>query len=137
MIALIDPAHANHDAAHRWLTGIRGDTWATCPITENGAVRIVSHPKYPNAAASPAEAARSVASLRSLLGHELWADDLSLVASDWIEPAMIGNSAQVTDTYLLALALSRGAKLATFDRRLSVSAVRDGKIGLHILGNNG
>ena len=100
---------------------------ATCPITENGVIRIVGHPKYPNSAGSPAAIAPIITRLRALPGHAFWTDDLSLVASDLIDVAQIVAPGQVTDTYLLALAVAQGGQLATFDRRLSTRAVRRGR----------
>jgi toxin-antitoxin system PIN domain toxin len=133
LIALIDPAHVAHDAAHVWFGAVGHQDWATCPMTENGVLRIVGHPKYPNSPGSPAAIAAIVAGLRELSGHHFWTDDLSIVASTLVDPAQILTSAQVTDTYLLALAKSNGCKLATFDRRLSVAAVQGGKTALHII----
>jgi toxin-antitoxin system PIN domain toxin len=133
LIALIDPTHVGHEAAHRWFQGTSGAAWATCPLTENGVIRIVGHPKYPNSAGSPAAVAPIVAELRALPGHVFWGDDLSLVASDLVDPALIMTPAQVTDTYLLALAVSKGGRLVTFDRRLSTKAVRDGRTALQLI----
>ncbi len=107
--------------------------WATCPLTENGVIRIVSHPKYPNSPGSPAAVAELVATLRRLPGHSFWPDDFSLVGSDAIDASKILTSGQVTDTYLLGLAGARSGKLASFDRKLSVHAVRGGKAILHLI----
>jgi toxin-antitoxin system PIN domain toxin len=133
LIALIDPTHIGHDAAHQWFQGTNGAAWATCPITENGVLRIVGHPKYPNSAGSPAVVAPIVARLRALPGHVFWSDSLSLVASELVDPALLLTPGQVTDTYLLALAMSNGGRLVTFDRRLSTKAVRGGGAGLHLI----
>jgi toxin-antitoxin system PIN domain toxin len=135
LIALIDPAHISHDAAHQWFQDFGQPAWATCPLTENGVIRIVGHPKYPGAPGSPASVAAIVANLRTLAGHVFWSDDISLVGNTRIDPAHILTSGQVTDTYLLALAAARGGQLATFDRRLSVNAVKGGKAALHLIPN--
>ena len=133
LIALIDPAHVAHEPAHRWFAADGHRAWATCPLTENGVIRIVGHPKYPNTPGSPAAVAAIMAQLRRLPGHVFWSDDLSVVATDILDPLQILTSAQVSDSYLLALAVSRGDRLATFDRRLSTKAVRGGKAALHII----
>ncbi len=133
LIALIDPAHISHDAAHDWFAEHGAAGWATCPLTENGVIRIVGSPKYPNSPGSPAAVAAIVAQLRLLAGHVFWPDDISLVGNDNVDPARILTSAQVTDSYLLALAVAQGGRLATFDRRLSVSAVEGGKAALLLL----
>ncbi len=133
LIALIDPAHVAHDDAHAWFARTGHHAWATCPISENGVLRIVGNPKYPNSPGSPAVVAGIVQKLRGLTGHSFWAEDLSLVESDIVDAARILTAAQVTDTYLLALASHRGGLLATFDRRLSVEAVKGGKAALHLI----
>ena len=133
LIALIDPAHVAHDDAHVWFSNTGNASWASCPTTENGVVRILGNSKYPNTPGPPAVIAGIVEQLRALPGHSFWAEDFSLVGSDAIDASRVLTSAQVTDTYLLALAQVRGGQLATFDRRLSVDAVKDGKATLHLI----
>lgn len=133
LIALIDPSHVGHDAAHRWFGEEGRVDWATCPLTENGVIRIVGHPKYPNTPGSPATVAAIVTQLRALPGHVFWPDDISLVGADHVDTTRVLTSAQVTDSYLLALAVTHGGRLATFDRRLSAKAVTGGKAALQIL----
>ncbi len=133
LIALIDPTHIGHDAAHGWFAATGAASWATCPFTENGVLRIVGHPKYPNSAGSPTTVAPIVARLRTLPGHVFWTDDFSLLDEAVVDVARIAMSAQVTDTYLLALAVANKGRLATFDRRLSPDAVRCGRAALHVI----
>ena len=133
LIALIDPTHVGHDAAHRWFGAAGSTSWATCPLTENGVIRIVGHPRYPNSAGSPAAVAPLIARLRALPGHVFWKDDLSLIECAVVDPTRIATPAQVTDTYLLALAVANKGQLATFDRRLLPTAVRRGRASLHVI----
>lgn len=133
LIALIDPAHVGHDAAHAWFEMDGRQSWATCPITQNGVIRIIGHPKYPNTTGSPAEAAEIMRRLCALEGHIFWPDDINLIEDDGIDVSEIRTSGQVTDSYLLALASARGGKLATFDRKLSVRAVQGGRKALHMI----
>lgn len=133
LIALVDPAHVGHDAAHRWFEEEGHRAWATCPLTENGVMRIVGHARYPGTPGSPAAIAPIVAQLRTLPGHVFWPDDISLVGTEHVDAAQILTSAQVTDSYLLALAVAHGGRLATFDRRLSPKAVNGGKAALHLI----
>ncbi len=133
LIALIDPAHVAHDAAHLWFGDLGDEKWATCPITENGVIRIVSHPKYPNSPGSPAAVAAIVNTLRELPSHVFWPDTVSLLDAAHVDASRLAASAQITDTYLLALARANAGKLVTFDRRLSVAAVVDGKQFLRII----
>jgi toxin-antitoxin system PIN domain toxin len=134
LIALIDPGHVAHEAAHVWFQAAGHRAWATCPLTENGVIRIVGNPKYPNTPGSPAAVTRIVQALRALPGHRFWPDDLSLVDAPHVDASHILTSAQVTDTYLLALAASKGGRLATLDRRLITTAVKGGKSALYIIG---
>ncbi|MFC0808105.1 MULTISPECIES: TA system VapC family ribonuclease toxin [Sinorhizobium] len=133
LIALIDPGHVAHDDAHEWFAATGQTAWATCPITENGVIRIVGNPKYPNSPGSPSLVMEIVGKMRSLPGHSFWPDDVSLVGSGDIAPTKILTSGQVTDTYLLALAKARGGQLATFDRKLSAAAVTRGNSALHLI----
>lgn len=133
LIALIDPSHVGHDAAHRWFEEEGRSAWATCPLTENGVIRIVGHPKYPNTPGSPAAVAPLVVQLRTLPGHVFWPDDISLVGAAHLDPAQVLTPGQVTDSYLLGLAVAHGGQLATFDRRLSAKAVRGGKAALCVI----
>jgi toxin-antitoxin system PIN domain toxin len=132
LIALIDPAHIQHDAAHEWFAAHQ-QSWATCPLTENGVLRIVGHARYPNTPGTPSAVAPLMAGLRALPGHVYWPDDISLLDTERFDMARLLSSGQVTDSYLLGLALAHGGQLATFDRRLVTVAVRDGAKGLHLI----
>ncbi len=133
LIALLDTAHIGHEASHRWFSVAGAASWATCPLTENGLIRIIGNPRYPNSAGSPAEAAAMLIELRSQSGHQFWPDDLSLAGNDLIDVTRVTTPAQVTDTYLLGLAVAHDAQLATLDRRLSTTAVRRGSKALYLI----
>lgn len=131
LIALIDPAHVRHDDAHDWFAAKGKKAWATCPITENGVLRIVGSSRYPSSPGNPAAVAEILVVLRNLGSHEFWSDDISLLDPNAADATRLLNSAQVTDTYLLALAKAHGGQLATFDRQLVVNAVAGGTAALH------
>lgn len=133
LIALIDDLHVHHELAHRWFAAVGRKEWATCPTTENSVLRIVSGPAYANRQASPAVVAGALTGLCKLPGHAFWTDDVRLLGSPDVDPSRLLRSSQVTDTYLLALAARKGGQLATFDRRLIVDAVRDGRKSLHLI----
>ena len=133
LIALIDPAHVHHDTAHAWFKGSGRRSWASCPLTENAVVRIVSHPKYPNCIGSPGLAVDVMARFCALPGHAFWPDSISVLDSKYIDSARLLSPAQVTDSYLLALAHAHGGRLATFDNRLVVDAVHSGRAALHLI----
>jgi uncharacterized protein len=109
----------NHDAAHRWFAGAGRESWATCPITENGFVRVLSHPSYPSVQATVNEAADRLGAFVDQQGHIFWPDDVSLLSclDDGSRAKLVGSN-QVTDFYLAALARHHGGCLATFDGSL-------------------
>lgn len=133
LIALIDPAHVQHDRAHQWFAGSGKEAWATCPMTENGVLRIVGHARYSNSPGTPAAVVEVMRGLRALPGHEFWSDDVTLFDRKRIHSERLLDSVQVTDSYLLALASAHAGKLATFDRRLVTDAVVHGSKALHVI----
>ena len=133
LIALIDSAHVQHDAAHDWFAAVGRHAFATCPITENGLLRIVGNPKYPNSPGPPSTVAPALAALRTLPGHIFWPDSISLVDALGVHADRLNSHAQLTDTYLLALAHNQGGKLATLDHRLTPQAVNGGSAALVLI----
>jgi toxin-antitoxin system PIN domain toxin len=131
LIALIDPTHVQHDRAHQWFSARGKKAWATCPLTENGVLRIVGNARYPNSPGTPADVSEILSVLCNLSGHQFWPDDISLLNGRRIDSNRLLDSAQVTDTYLLALARTHHGQLATFDRHLVSDAVIDGAKALH------
>ncbi len=133
LVALFDPDHVHHDLAHDWFADRRGQGWATCPITENGFVRVLSNPAYGAGMSRPADL---VARLRRFCqngGHEFWPDAVTLRDGSVFRHAHLGSSRQLTEVYLLALARSRGGVLATFDRSIPVSSVSGGESSLELI----
>lgn len=123
LVALFDPHHIHHDTAHDWFAENREAGWATCPITENGFVRVISNPAY---GAAGERAATVVERLRAFCasgGHQFWRDAVSL-RDDLFDSSRAGGAKQLTDIYLLGLAVNRKGRLATFDRSIPIGAVR-------------
>ena len=116
LVALFDPAHPNHEDAHRWFGRNRKRGWATCPLTINGCVRVLSNPAYPTVEASPAEVISRLRTLCSSSDHEFWEDRISLLDEKLFRPRMIMGHQKITDVYLVGLVLRHKGKLATFDR---------------------
>jgi hypothetical protein len=133
LIAIIDPRHIAHDLASTWFDRARDTGWATCPITENGLVRIISQPRYPNALSSPAAASALLVQLCGLSGHHFWPDSFSFTDQSRVDATQVHLPARVTDTYLLALAVANRGRLATLDRKLSAAAVPGGKTALLLI----
>ena len=97
--------------------------WASCPLTQNGCIRIMSNAGYPNPLPLQAVMQRlSDACAENV--HEFWADELSLLDSELIDVTRIHGPKRLTDIYLLALAVERKAKFVTFDGKIPVAAVR-------------
>ncbi|WP_338415837.1 TA system VapC family ribonuclease toxin [uncultured Sphaerotilus sp.] len=133
LIALVDPAHVQHDTVHEWFGRTGHKAFATCPITENGLLRIVGHPKYPNSPGPPSSVVEALGAIRALPGHAFWPDSISLVETELVEPALLSSHGRVTDSYLLALAKANRGKLATLDHKLSTEVVADGKSALALI----
>jgi toxin-antitoxin system PIN domain toxin len=124
LLALTDPMHVHHDIAHQWFAQTGRHMWATCPLTENGFVRIASHPTYPN---RPGNANLVLAMLHQfcdLEGHQFWTDDISL--RHLLLADVVFTHQQITDLYLLGLAVHRHGKLATLDHRIPASVIQNG-----------
>lgn len=133
LVALVDPAHVQHEQAHDWFARVGTRGFATCPITENGLLRIVGHPRYPNSQGTPAMVMESLTALRALENHHFWPDDISLAGGETIDPTRLLSHAQVTDTYLLALAAAHAGKLISMDRKLVTDAVKGGRALLELI----
>jgi hypothetical protein len=127
LIALVDPAHVGHDGVHDWFARVGRKAFATCPITENGLLRIVGHPKYPNSPGPPSTVIGSLQAIRALPGHVFWHDSISLAESAFIDASLLSSHARVTDGYLLALARANKGQLATLDHKLATEIVPEGK----------
>jgi toxin-antitoxin system PIN domain toxin len=121
LLALLDSDHVDHVRAHDWLEEGIGAGWASCPITENGFVRIISQPRYPSPI-SPAEAIELLSRACDTVHHEFWPCELSLLDAKIFDRSRIHGPRQVTDAYLLALAVSRDSRFVTFDRTVSTAA---------------
>ena len=122
LIGLLDAAHIHHQRASQWLEQSLHHGWASCPLTQNGCLRIMAQPGYQQ----PQPLRTLVAMLaRSTAApfHEFWPDDVSLLDAARFEHGHIHSPRQLTDLYLLALAMRHGGRLVTFDRRMPLSAV--------------
>ncbi|MCC6196440.1 MAG: PIN domain-containing protein [Burkholderiales bacterium] len=128
LIALLDAGHSLHARAREWFKDHASDGWASCPITQNGCVRIMSSQSYPNALPLPAVIERLSAACSSEL-HEFWQDDISVLAPEVFDSGRLHGPLQLTDAYLLALACHRGGRLVTFDTAVPRSAVIRARAG--------
>lgn len=122
LIALLDPDHSSHERATEWFRAHGAQGWASCPITENGCVRIMSSPGYPNSLPVRAIVERLADACSTPL-HEFWPDDISVLDAQLTDAGRIHGPRQVTDIYLLALAVRHGGRFVTFDSSVARSAV--------------
>ena len=126
LIALVDPRHVHHESAHRWFAEHQQHGWATCPITQNGVLRVLGHARYPNGPGSPAAVLLMLEALIAHPQHVFWSNVISLVGPGLLNPQALLDSGQITDLYLLAMAVHHQGRLVTFDRRLRPDAVAGG-----------
>lgn len=122
LVALLDADHADHRRARAWLESEIGSGWSSCAITQNGFVRVVSQPRYP----SPVPVAAAIDRLaRATAGehHAFWPCDVSLLDPRAIDRRLLHGPRQVTDAYLLALAVAHGGRFVTFDGAIPLAAV--------------
>ena len=119
LIALLWPSHERHELALKWFIGHRGKGWATCPLTQAGFVRIVSNPAFSRDAVQPREAIHVLSANTAAKDHAFWPDELPFAYAVAFTGVRLLGHQQVTDAYLLGLAIHRGGLLATLDQRIA------------------
>jgi toxin-antitoxin system PIN domain toxin len=123
LIALFDPAHVHHEAAHAWFALNCGRQWASCPLTENAFVRVLSNPGYPGQPTTVEDAVSRLRTFCSAREHVFWPDSVSLREPGRFRWKHVQGHRQLTDVYLLGLAVSNEGRLATFDSTISLRAI--------------
>lgn len=132
LIALLDADHLHHRRATAWLTENIAAGWASCAITQNGCVRIMSQPGYPN----PLPTARVAERLRAATStphHAYVPDAPSLLDAERFDSEQLLGHRQVTDAWLLGLAVTHRLRLVTFDAAMPLRVVR-GATMAHVVG---
>lgn len=125
LVALFDPDHIFHERAHRWLEGIGAQGIASCPLTENGVVRILCNPAYSKTLrVSLPDMMGRLALFFEGYDHQFWTDDFSICAETIVNRNHLLGHRQLTDAYLLGLAVRNGGRLITFDEGVSLKAIR-------------
>jgi len=122
LVAIFDPDHVHHEAAHSWFADNRTSGWATCPLTENGVVRILANAAYSEAHETAASIGDRVREFCSVGDHFFWPDSISLRDAQRFSLSRVSHR-QLTDVYLLGLAVENSGRFATFDRRIPLHAV--------------
>jgi toxin-antitoxin system PIN domain toxin len=123
LVALFDPVHVHHEAAHAWFGRNRNRRWATCALTENALVRVLSNAAYPGRRTTVEDAASRLRTFCSDRQHVFWSDSISVRDPGRFHWNRVQGHRQLTDVYLLALAVSNRGRLATFDSAMSLKAV--------------
>ena len=123
LVALFDPDHGHHELAHDWFAENTAHGWATCAVTENAFVRIVANPAYGGHAGRPAAIVDRLRMFRASGHHKFWDDALSLADRSIFDLSCASGYRQLTDIYLLGLAMKMRGRLATFDRTIPIKAV--------------
>jgi toxin-antitoxin system PIN domain toxin len=123
LVALFDSDHIHHELAHDWFADHSADGWATCAVTENGFVRLLTNPAYGLGAMRPQEIVDRLGRFCASGHHEFWRDTVSLRDATLFKTSLVRGHRQLTDIYLLGLAKKVGGRLATFDRTIPLGAV--------------
>jgi len=123
LLALLDRDHIQHEQGRRWFQQEVHHGWASCAVTQNGFIRILSQPGYPSPV-STAQATRLLATATSSGHHEYWDSEVSILDETIFDHSRIHGPRQLTDVYLLGLAAERRGRLVTFDRTIALAAVR-------------
>ena len=131
LIALHDRDHVHHVRAAQWFEEHIQHGWATCALTQNGCLRIMGQPGY----SSPQPISMLVNRLQTPTRTEhqaFWSDEISLLDPLQFQHGHIHSARQLTDLYLLALAVKNQGRLVTLDQRIPISAVR-GATAAHLV----
>jgi uncharacterized protein len=131
LIALLDADHLHHARAAAWLAANIKAGWASCAITQNGCVRIMSQPGYPNAlpAAGVAQRLREATQAEH---HAFVPGDISLLDTRHFDADQLLGHRQVTDAWLLGLAVQHGLRFVTFDGAMPMRVV-SGATAAHLV----
>lgn len=123
LLALFDRGHVLHDRARSWWRQNTGPGWASCPLTQNGYLRIISQKSYARPVNLP-DALRQLQQWAVPPRHEFWPDDASILDASVVEHTRLLGPRQITDVYLLALAVKHDGRLVTLDTGIAVEAVK-------------
>jgi len=133
LLALLDPMHVHHDAAHRWYGQCSPLRIVTCSHVLNGVIRVASQPKYPNCLGTAGRVREILKEFVRKVASEACDRDVSLLDDEVLFRPDALTPARVSDLYLLALAVANGARFATFDTRIPANAVNEGMEAIEMI----
>jgi len=120
LIASVYEWHVAHERAYGWWREAAGKPWATCPLTQAGFVRIISNRRFHEHPVNVPEALELLAAVTQRPGHRFWPMEITLAeAVQPFQERLFGHH-QVTDAYLLGLAIRNQGRLVTLDRGIEV-----------------
>jgi toxin-antitoxin system PIN domain toxin len=124
LLALFHEGHVHHDVAHDWFVDHAGSGWASCPMTENGLIRILGSPARVKEHLPLGEVTDLLKTFCEHTAHQFWPDDISIRDTDRFNIEAIRGHQQVTDVFLLGLAVKHDGKFVTLDQRVPLAAVK-------------
>lgn len=124
LVALFTARHLHHDVAHDWFTDNAAAGWASCPITEGGLLRILGNPARAGEHLALPKLLENLKAFCEHTTHSFWPDTPSLRDDRVFNVEMIRGHQQLTDVYLLGLAVVHGGRLVTLDQRVPLAAVK-------------
>jgi len=133
LLALLDPMHVHHEAAHRWYAQYSPMRLLTCSHIENGVIRVASQPRYPNSLGTSGRVREMLRHFSRQVHAEPCGQEISLLADEVLLRPELLTPSRVADLYLLALAAANGGRLATFDQRIPADAVAGGTESLALI----
>ena len=133
LIARIDPRHEHHERARNWMARHTSVDIVTCPVTENGFLRIFGHPAYPGGPGSPGSALAELRVIRGMPNHRFVGDSISIDDPTVFHSLDELGPKQLTDVYLLGLAVVHKVVFASFDGRIPVDRVVGGNTALEVI----
>lgn len=123
LVPLFKAGHTHHQAAHDWFAENAEFGWASCPITENGVLRILANPLRADPFVALADLVQRLKAFCNAGHHQFWPDSISLVDKTLFNASAFRGHQQLTDVYLLGLAVKHGGRFVTFDQRIPLAAV--------------
>ena len=133
LLALLDPMHVHHEAAHDWYGKRPQRRLLTCSHVENGVIRVASQPKYPNCLGTSGRVREAVQKFIRQARPERCDQEVTLVDDNVLLRPELLTPSRISNLYLLALAAAHAARLATFDRRIPAAAVAGGCKALEMI----
>lgn len=122
LVALLDAAHVHHRTATRWLAENQAHGWASCPITLTGCIRVMSSPGYPGDFLA-SEIAERLSRALAHPAHVFWPADLNPLDRNVVAWQQLAGHRQITDAYLLGLAVRHRGRFVTFDQRVVLETI--------------